>query len=373
MHRVTFYNIGNADSCLIELENNRNIVFDFADVADKNDKNDKRIDLEQALRDALDETGREDVDTLALSHLDRDHINRTSEVFWLDHAVKYQGDDRIKVKTIWVPAAAVLEKNPSEEARIIRQEVRHRLKGNYGVRIFSRPDALDDWMRDNDIDPATRRHLITDAGRLAPGFTFDDDGVEFFVHSPFAVHADDGALIERNDAGLFMQLTFKVDGVETCLILSADCPYGIMEDIVRATKQHNNEHRLTWHINNVPHHTSWKSLGPEKGEDETVPTEDVEWLYENRGKMGGVLVSTSCPIPSNDDSDQPPHRQAAAYYKKVAKKLSGDFLVSMEHPSEAAPEPIVFKIDGNGPTLKKIILGGTASITGAAAPRAGRE
>src|SRR3990167_10056049 len=81
MHTVTFYPIGNADSCLIELENNRNIVFDFADVAAKNDENEKRIDLEKALRDALDTAGRDDVDTLALSHLDRDHINSVSEVF----------------------------------------------------------------------------------------------------------------------------------------------------------------------------------------------------------------------------------------------------------------------------------------------------
>ena len=50
MHKVTFYPIGNADGCLIELDNGRNIVFDFADVASKTDDEDKRIDLEKALR-----------------------------------------------------------------------------------------------------------------------------------------------------------------------------------------------------------------------------------------------------------------------------------------------------------------------------------
>ncbi|MBA4331812.1 MAG: hypothetical protein U1C74_19705 [Phenylobacterium sp.] len=370
MHTVTFYPIGNADSCLIELENNRNIVFDFADVAAKNDENEKRIDLEKALRDALDTAGRDDVDTLALSHLDRDHINRVSEVFEFDHADKYQGGDRIKVTTLWAPAAALLEKNPSEEGRIIRQELRHRLKNDYGVQIFSRPRALDDWMRGEGIDPDTRRHRITDAGQLAPGFSLADDGVEFFVHSPFAERCDDGGLIERNEAGLFMQATFDVGGRTTRLILAADCGYEVIEGIIRQTRRRKNHDRLLWDINNIPHHCSYKSLAAEKGTTKTDPAEPTRWLYETQGQPGGALVSTSCPIPT-DDTDQPPHRQAAAYYRDVAKLKSGPFLVSMEEPSTAKPEPLVFKIDGLGVTRKRAILTSTGAAVGDAAPRAG--
>lgn len=371
MHQVKFYPVGNADSCLIELDNGRNIVFDFADVASKTDAEDKRIDLEKALRDALDDAGRSDVDTVAFSHLDRDHINRSTEVFAFDHAEKYQGGDRIKVKTFWAPAAALLEANPSEEGRIIRQELRHRLREDYGVQIFSRPEALDDWMRNEGIDPETRRHRITDAGKLAPGFTLAADGVEFFVHSPFAERCDNGALIERNEAGLFMQATFKAGERLTRLILAADCGYEVIESLIRQTRKRKNHDRLLWDINNIPHHCSYRSLAAEKGATKTDPGEPTRWLYETQGEPGGFLMSTSCPIPS-EDTDQPPHRQAAAYYRDVAKAKSGRFLVSMEEPSTAKPEPTVFKIDSLGVTRKLAIVTGTGAAVGDSAPRAGR-
>jgi hypothetical protein len=370
MHKVTFFPIGNADSCLIEFANRRVMMFDFADVANKADPDDKRIDLETALRDALDANDQTELDTLALSHLDRDHINRSSEVFWLDHAKAYQDDERIKVKTFWAPAAALLEVNPSEEARIIRQELRHRLKGNYGVRIFSRPRALDQWMRDNDIDPDSRRHLLTDAGQLAPGFTLAADDAEFFVHAPFAERCTDGRLIERNEAGLYMQATFRVDGVYSRVILAADCGYEVIEGIIRTTRAHGNDIRLQWDLHNIPHHSSYKSLAAEKGESKTTPSDTMRWLYETQGQVKGYLVSTSDPIPSKD-TDQPPHRQAAAYYRDVAKSLSGRFLVTMENPSNAVPEAMVFTIDRRGPTLKMVIITGVGVATAAAAPRAG--
>ena len=371
MHKVTFYPIGNADGCLIELDNGRNIVFDFADVASKTDDEDKRIDLEKALRDALDEAGRKDVDTVAFSHLDQDHINRSTDVFEFDHADKYKGGDRIPVKTFWAPAAALLETNPTAEGRIIRQELRHRLRDDYGVQIFSRPDALDDWMRNEGIDPDSRRHRITDAGRLAPGFTLAEDGVEFFVHSPFAERCDDGKLIERNEAGLFMQATFKAGERLTRLILAADCGYEVIEALIRQTRKRKNHDRLLWDINNIPHHCSYKSLAAEKGTDETDPDEPTRWLYETQGQTGGILVSTSYPVPP-EDTDQPPHRQAAAYYRNVAKKKAGRLMVSMEEPSTAKPEPIVFTIDSLGVTLKRAIVTGTGAAVGGAAPRAGR-
>lgn len=371
MHKVTFYPVGNADSCLIELDNGRNIVFDFADVASKTDAEEKRIDLEKALRDALDEAGRKDVDTVAFSHLDRDHINRSTEVFAFDHADKYQGGDRIPVKTFWAPAAALLETNPTLEGRIIRQELRHRLREDYGVQIFSRPDALDDWMRSEDIDPNERRHRITDAGKLAPGFTLASDGVEFFVHSPFAERGDDGKLTERNEAGLFMQATFKAGERLTRVILAADCGYEVIESLIRQTRKRKNHDRLLWDINNIPHHCSYKSLAAEKGTTMTDPAEPTRWLYETQSQPGGILVSTSCPIPT-EDTDQPPHRQAAAYYRDVVKPKAGRFMVSMEEPSIAKPEPIVFTIDSLGVTLKRAILTSTGAAVGGDAPRAGR-
>jgi hypothetical protein len=366
MHLVRFFPIGNADTCLIELENGRRALFDFADMRVKDDANDKRCDLEKEIRDCLD--GDKEIDVAAFTHLDSDHCKRAKEVFYLEHASKYQSDDRIKIKTMWVPASAILEVGSTGQARTLRAEARHRFIEGKGIRVFSRPDALDDFLRERDIDPAKRRNLISDAGTLCPEFHLDDDGVEFFVHSPFAEHCDDKIII-RNDAALFMQATFKVGEQLTRMILSADVGYEVIDDIIRLTRHYKNDDRLLWDINNVPHHSSYNSLGPDKGKDETVPPERLKWLYEEQSQAGALLVSTSDPIPTNDTT-QPPHRQAANYYKRVAKDLSGQYIVSMAHPTEAKPKPIIIEIGKSGYTVRKTTSGAPAIVTGAT-PRAG--
>lgn len=368
MHLVHFFPIGNADTCLIELDNGRRALFDFADMKVKNDPDDKRCDLEAELRSRLD--GDKAIDVVAFTHLDTDHCNRAKEVFWLEHAAKYQDDNRIKIKTMWVPASAVLEEGTTGQARTLRAEARHRFIEGKAIRVFSRPDALDDFLIERGIDPKKRRNLISDAGTLCPEFQLDDDGVEFFVHSPFAEHCDDGSVVVRNDAALFMQATFKVEGQLTRLILSADVGHEVIDDIVRITRAKNNDDRLLWDVNNVPHHSSYRSLGAEKGDEETEPTARLNWLYETQGQENGLLVSTSDPIPT-EDTTQPPHRQAANYYKRVANALGGEFKVTMCHPNEAKPKPLVIEIGRLGYTLRKM-AGGAPAIVAGAAPRAGR-
>lgn len=366
MHTVRFFPIGNADCCFIQLENGRTALFDFADMRNPDDPADKRCNLEKELRECLGD--KKEIDVVAFTHLDTDHTKRAKEVFHLNHADKYQGDGRIRIKTLWVPAAAVLEVGVEGEARTLRAEARHRFLEGEGVRVFSRPDPLNQFLLDRDIDPAKRRNLISDAGTLCPEFNLDADGVEFFVHSPFAEHCE-GDLIIRNSSALFMQATFRVAERLTRLILSADVEHGTIDDIVRITQFHGHDDRLLWDINNVPHHTSYKSLADDKGDGETVPVERLRWLYETQGAEKSLLVSTSSVIPEVD-STQPPHREAAAYYESVAKAKNGQYLVTMEHPTVLNPKPLVIEIGGSGYTIKKM-AGGSATIISSAAPRAG--
>jgi hypothetical protein len=377
MHNVWFFPIGNADTCLIQLENGRRALFDFADMRNLDDADDKRCDLERELRACLGED--KELDVVAFTHLDTDHTKRSTEldtdhtkrsteVFELHHADKYQGGDRIRIKTLWVPAAAILEAGVEGEARILRAEARHRLIKGEGIRVFSRPDQLDQFLKDNGIDPAQRRHLISDAGTLCPEFILETDGVEFFVHSPFAEHCD-GELIVRNTTALFMQATFKVQERLTRLILSADVEHGLLDDIVRVTRFHGNDDRLIWDINNIPHHCSYLSLAEDKGEEKTEPSARLKWLYETQGTAWSLIVSTSDLIP-DEETIQPPHREAAAYYKGVAAKKSGQFVVTMEHPTRTNPKPLVIEITNSGFTIKKV-AGGSSTIIGGSAPRAG--
>ena len=370
-HTLNFYPLGNADSCLIELAGDRPLLVDFADTRADNDPDDTRIDLPRVIRDRLDELGRDRVEVLALSHLDEDHIVGVSEFFYLEHAKKYQSEDRVRIDDLWVPAAAITESKDylSAEGRIVQAEARHRLKQGEGVRVFSRPAALEDWLAEHDLTVASREHLMTDAGELVPGFSKERDGVEFFSHSPFA-DREDGKLVDRNAKSLVLQATFLAGRQETRVILSGDVPHEELSRIVTATKRHSNEDRLEWDIFKVPHHCSYLSLGPEKGADITEPVPEVAWLFEEQGARRGLLVSSSDPIPDGD-TGQPPHRQAAAYYRHIANDLDGEFKVTMEHPSVSVPEPLVIDIDQLGSTVRKRAPSSSAVLTQQPSHRAG--
>lgn len=368
MHIVRFFPIGNADTCLIELENGRRALFDFADMRNPDDQYDLRCDLEQELRTCLGDD--KSIEVVAFTHLDTDHCRRAKEVFHLEHAKKYQGDDRIKIDTMWVPASAILEEGMKGQARTLRAEARHRFIEGKGIRVFGRPEKLDQFLRDRGIDPAKRRNLISDAGTLCPEFNLANDGVEFFVHSPFAEKCGD-KVEYRNGSAIFMQGTFEVGSRTTKLILSADVPHEVIDDIVRITRYHGHDERLEWDINNIPHHCSYLSLSSEKGSEKTVPTERLQWLYEDQGQSGGLLVSTSKPIPTDDADNQPPHRQAANYYKQIASDIGGEWIVSMEHPSKNKPKPVVIEIGASGAMVRKVAAAGAAAVLTAAAPRAG--
>jgi len=146
MHKLTFYPLGNADCCLIELDGGKKILFDYANTRDPEDNEDLRCDLPTLIREHLESENRDYFDVVALTHLDEDHYKGATEFFWLDHAEKYQDEDRIKIETLWVPAAVITETfSEKEEARVLQKEARYRFKEGTGIRVFSRPERLRKW------------------------------------------------------------------------------------------------------------------------------------------------------------------------------------------------------------------------------------
>ena len=359
MHKATFYPLGNADCCLIELTGGKKLLFDYANMRDPENDEDLRIDLASELKNTLHEADRDSFDVVAFTHADDDHIHGATEFFHLEHAEKYQGDGRIKIEEMWVPAAMILEEGAQDEAKILIKEAKHRLRQGKGIRVFSRPDALKDWLEGEGLTLDSRKHLITRAGSLVPGF--DDKTkteIEFFVHSPLSKHCDEGE-IDRNTGSLVMQGTFDTGNQ---ILLSADTPNDVWQDIVSLTKSHKNEDRLKWDIKKLPHHCSYLSLAPEKGKDKTEPVEEAQWLLD-QGQTRSTIVSTSDPIPS-EDTDQPPHRQAHRTYKDHMAKLEGQIIVTMEHPTKSKPERLVIEVDGiSGARIVKRISAPAVVIT----------
>lgn len=377
MYKVTIFPLGNADCCLINLKNEKRILFDYANTHNAEEEDDLRCDLPKELRKELKEAKINYFDVVAFTHLDEDHYKGASDFFWFEHAKRYQDNDRIKINTLWVPAAVITEKElDKEEARIIQQEARYRFKEGKGIYIFSRPEKLKDWCEENNIKLEERKELIIDAGQIVPKFSIDTDGVEFFVHSPFAKRLNDTEVEDRNNDSLVMQAVFEFGGIETKMLLMADVTHEMIADIVEVTRDKKNRpERLEWDIVKLPHHCSYISIGLEKGEDKTEPVDNVAWLYEKQGQKRSIIISTSNPIPKKDSEedkdDSPPHRQAANYYKGVLKKLEGEFLVTMEYPDKVAPKPIIIEIDELKTTLKKISSTGVGIITSSHPPRAG--
>ncbi|MEK7754144.1 MAG: hypothetical protein AAB654_19625 [Acidobacteriota bacterium] len=347
MHKIAFFPLGNADCCRIDTSAGKQFLFDYANMRDPKDKKDKRIDLAAELRKDLQASKRDGYDVVGFTHLDVDHVSGASEFFFFEHADKYQGKGRAKIGQLWVPAAVILEDKPDGDAAVVQAEARYRLKNKKGIRVFSRPDRLRDWMKKQGRNIDDYADLITDAGRVVPGFNLIGDGIEFFVHSPFAERCDENTVIDRNDASLVFQVRFADGESRTDLSLSADTTHEIWQSIVKVTKYHKREDRLRWNIFKLPHHCSYLALGPEKGKEKSKPVAEVKWLFEEQSQEGCYVVSTSDPIPGKD-TDQPPHRQAANYYKGVMADQDGDFLVTMEYPSADAPQPIVFKIGSEG-------------------------
>jgi hypothetical protein len=380
MHKLTVFNLsfngGNADCSRIDLENGRKVLVDYAYETGAEDPDGLGVDLPAKLRQDLKDNRRNHFDVVCFTHLDFDHYRGSSDFFWLEHAEKYQSADRIRITTMWVPAAFITETGVDDaEGKILQKEAIHRFKRGKAIRVFSRPGRLEDWCAQNGVKFEDRKGLIYDAGKVLDEFNIDDDGFEIFVHSPFAVHQDDNSLEDRNGDCIVFQGEFDCSGSRTKLLMMGDSTWEALVDIVNITRAKSNDSRLEWDIAKLPHHCSYLSLSDEKGQDKTTPKNEIQWLFEDQALDGGIIISTSKPIPekgtAEDKDKQPPHRQAANYYRAIVRKNIGQFLVTMEHPTKKAPDPIVIEIKSTKATVKKSALPAAAAIISKPAPRAG--
>ena len=351
--KLNFFPLGNADTLRIDLADGRKMLIDYAAMKIDDDDDDNRCDLPEKLCQDLRDVGRNYYDVVCITHADTDHCKGFCEFFWLNHAAEYQDENRIKIEQLWVPAAVILEKDLEDDARLVQSEARHRLKEGEGILVFSRPEGLKKWMEDENIDFNERKHLIVDAGQTVPGFKkTGPECVEFFVHCPFGSRQSDGDIIDRNNDSIVLHATFVEGTSETRLLLASDVDYETLSEIVGITRSHNNEDRLRWDIMKLPHHCSYKSLGLDRGNDETEPEENVKWLFEDRQEEKALIVSTSNPVPEKnseeDKSDHPPHRQAANYYRRITDEKNGGFKVTMESPTTTKPEPFTCNITVQG-------------------------
>ena len=151
-HKISFYPVGNGDTCQIQIAGGRRFLFDFCHRQCAEGTEDPRINLKQHLLDELKSAGRDYFDMVAFTHADTDHICGCSDFFELQHAAIYQGGDRIKIRELWLPAGILLDSvsrdQKSDEFAILRREGRYRLLEGKDIRVFSRPPELIKWLHE---------------------------------------------------------------------------------------------------------------------------------------------------------------------------------------------------------------------------------
>lgn len=341
--KITYFNLGNADTSLIRLGNGKNILWDYANMQGEN-----QCDLPKELNKRVVNNY---FDVVCFTHCDEDHVKGMNEYFYLEYAKAYQGEGRKKINDLWVPASLFLESSNDycDDAKILKAEAKYRflvLKKN--IKVFSKPDELKKWVEAEGVKFTEIEHLIVDAGKLVPGWNKVTEGIEFFVHSPFKGHIDDCEVIDRNNAAIIVQAVFG-NTVESKLLLGSDADSENLKFIVKITKRNKNEDRLKWDMLHLYHHCSYKAINVDvKGKTKTTPIEEVRWLMETQGQQNCFIISPSNAIPSVDTT-QPPHMQAYNYYKEdVTDKKNGAVKVTMVHPSKTKPTPMEFIVDDNG-------------------------
>lgn len=360
--KLTFYPLGNAETCLLELSNGRKLLFDYAAMNDGS-ASDERIDLKAQLSEI------KEFQIVMFSHAHEDHTKGASDFFYLDHAQKYQSVDRAKINELWVSAAFILdtELENGSDAKIIRDEARYRLKAGYGIKVFADPDSLSSWLDAQGITYEDIEHLIVHAGQIITSEELGDE-IQFFVHAPFSDNCDD--VQDKNDPSIVLQVRLSNSIMETNILLTGDTPYTVLDKIVDISKNNNNEEYLLWDLYDIPHHCSYTGLN-EKNEKEPyriTPTENVQWLLEQAQQNAKMVAS--CDKITEETS--PPHIIAKRAYEHYTTS-DVKFMATMEHClfSGGRPKPIVFEIDRLGITEKS--YNPQATYLKTSAPRAGSE
>lgn len=361
---ITFFPEGNAECVFLELDNRKRMLMDYANM---HSSDSRYTDLTESFKDI------DTFDVVMFTHPHDDHVKGAADFFYFDHAVKYQTGKRAKIKELWISAAFLLDINPCEDARVIRQEARYRLKecGGEGVKIFAAPGSLVSWLEKHELSTDEDDHPIIHAGTLLDSSLHGlGDDVSIFVHAPFSEDAEDAD--SRNDPSIVIQIALNNADQTTNLFITGDTPHDVLDKIVERSESSGNADYLKWDLYDIPHHCSYTGLSDEKGKDITEPSEAIKRLLQEYGQENAFLVA-SCRAFSDvgDDDTQPPHVQAKKAYRKYSKNADGSIkslLITSEYSGKTNPKPLRFKIDCTG---IREDTGFNAAFIHTPAPRAG--
>lgn len=360
---ISFYPEGNAECVLLELGNGKRMLMDYANM---HDSDSRYIDLAESFEDI------ESFDVVMFTHPHDDHVKGASDFFYLDYAKEYQDGKRAKIKELWISAAFLLDVNPCEDARVIRQEARYRLRKGEGIKIFAAPNSLKKWLADNDLSTDERNHPIIHAGTLLKNLDHNlGEEVSIFVHAPFSEDSDD--VNDRNEPSIVLQISVKNYGQITNILITGDTSHQVLDKIVERSEIRNHTEYLKWDLYDIPHHCSYTGLSDRQGDEITEPSDNIKRLLGKYGQENAFLVASCRAFSDVGESDtQPPHLEAKRAYKKYSKnsdKTDKKLFITSEYRGITNPKPLRLKIDITG--IREDTKN-SFTIINSPAPRAGK-
>jgi ribonuclease BN (tRNA processing enzyme) len=327
----TYYPLGNAQTMLLTLENKKKMLFDFANVR-SDDSKDKRWNLTNEF------DGVSGFDVVLFTHAHEDHIQGASEFFHMEYS--RPNGSGAEISELWLSSAFITDTECTcNDALVIRDEARARLKKGEAVKIFGHSNALTAYLNRVGIDEDSVQHLIIHAGQNIPHDLGNE--VSFFLHAPFSKECDDAD--DKNDPSVVLQVRLYNQGRETNILITGDTPYDVLEEVVSQTWVNDNSDYLAWDLYDIPHHCSTTGLCDASSE-EIVPVKNVKWLLEQSTQYAFIIAScktleeTTSPPPSADAEN--------AYREHIKSDVT--FKITMDHPNSRSPEPLVFIIDNTG-------------------------
>ncbi len=337
---MTFFPVGNGDMTLIQTKTNKYIMIDCNI---RNAENDDTIyDCNEYLQDNLPiDNGQIYLDAFFLTHSDNDHCRGIRDYFNLC-APEDSDDDKIRIDELYVPAKLMMdETHYNDDADAIREEAQRRLyllgtdevdtPGNR-IKIVGYSKELKDYA-----------DAIVPAGETISDINGNMDyGAEIFVLRPVK-KANDDEESDVNDCTVSFKITFEINGGTYVAIIGGDLKCENWKEVIELNPD------MTFDLLLAPHHCSWHAVSSEDthtGKADTVIEEFLEKSKEN-----AYVVSSSKVIKR--DGDNPPSYRAKNVYIKHLKNQER-FKCTAEYPNADDPKPLIFKITGQGFSIKSI-------------------
>ena len=338
-----FWPVGTGDSTSIFVDQDVVVQVDLHHMVCADDDDDPNVPVVDELLKHLPKVDKKPyMAAFAFTHGDTDHCCGFADLL-----------KRVTIGELWFTPQIFIEEKGDlcDDAVAFRKEAMRRVKatiaagGNAKSGDRVRIIGWDEILNEPDYKGFPKARLTV------PGNAFTDiDGQELsgrfraFVHAPFK--EDIGG--ERNDSSLGLQITLSEGDAAGQAMLLGDLCYPTVNRIFEIS----GDDDLAWNVFLAPHHCSksvmyWKADGES---DETLK-QGVLDAIEKAAQAPGYVVASSAAIPaSNKSGDNPPHAKAKARYEEIAPD---GFMCTMEHPSTAAPEAIVFDLTEQGLSYRK--------------------